>query len=1146
MAHPLAFRDKYFYYPIGNTSAVSLTRDLATDGNVDVLILGCGDPRNVLYTLYCEPSAATRRIDFTCCDFDPAVLARNVLLFSMINDGVPAPTTLWNIFFHFMIDTGSHEVLMTQCQKLLQYSETMGRWAASPIGQFIRICSRHTLSELRSHWQLYVAFHQQPEHRIRAIRSQFTKVANARSKDMSSTAIRSAGPLMAHAFPTTAERFRSYWETGTTFGKGRQVASASLLNPTFVYSLGGEGCNVHYGTDPLIPFHTAAVFGNAKRKVAAEDVLADAKKQFDDWCTAAAGAIKDSRVVIRMSAGDAMAFCHALDHFNISGSLQNLIPVSQWLPTLLELDAGEYRERSAPTKFHSIETSNLIDHIGLLNVLIPAIPLLHADQGVLYTESVLFKSDDARKEFTSLLCMDMMTLTALVGLAPVDFFSGFTARSNTHELMGYEVMRKSATQFQQVTTWKAPSVYDSCDDDASSPSAFQPRQLGRLLYDVYHTIFEQEDSMKFHEMNKSNLLHAIAHSNLVHYSRETFVLLLRLVRSRLAIDEAQWKDVMARFFEFDEADRSMPMDTLNKHDLCAQLYRYNLHTARHSFQFPPRKIGRLAAWSSLPLLVRVILVVPREKLEVLKDSGTPPLLTYILGQVTMNNFNSVHAFFGKVFPAGNDSSPSVVLHRDVKGWQGEDPLLVSFLMPSVLLTELEAPQSMKIGLAVRSTPGTALLTKKLGLKLCVFEAPLMDKEHVYVLPGPSPMPLASPHAPAPRPSLALGHRQPTQVDLDEECELITSMTVRVDIHPEEAKSLLKSGVTPTISQISPCIMRLCLGTLRQDVLFPLPIVGTKNRLRVARKSSYIEMILPPSSISRPDGVKLNHFSLTRKVGGSLGLWNIHRVNPFILPKLDYRAKGLKEWLNPHIGSMMSARERTLRKQADDDALMNVKDTIHSILVSAAGIQNGPPRDVFMLIDTETNNCDTLLFVDCMRYDVGAHTVICDGYALPLTRHLLQQIERSFGRLINGANKASFGLSKRETSAWKQLLPVLAERCRTSWSHGDDCEYKLQGRIPLALEMEQDPLCGCGRGKDAAGMLKRDLWAPLAPHVTPIALSPLFAVSYLEPIGRDPEARRCFLCRQKSKSLCTGCKMVRYCSVACQKKDWKSHKRYCKV
>ncbi len=55
MAHPLAFRDKYFYYPIGNTSAVSLTRDLATDSNLDVLLLGCGDPRNVLYTMYCEP-----------------------------------------------------------------------------------------------------------------------------------------------------------------------------------------------------------------------------------------------------------------------------------------------------------------------------------------------------------------------------------------------------------------------------------------------------------------------------------------------------------------------------------------------------------------------------------------------------------------------------------------------------------------------------------------------------------------------------------------------------------------------------------------------------------------------------------------------------------------------------------------------------------------------------------------------------------------------------------------------------------------------------------------------------------------------------------------------------------------------------------
>jgi len=57
MAKPLAWPGKYFFYPIGNTAAVCLTRDIAAEEHADILLLGCGDPRNVLYTIFCEPES---------------------------------------------------------------------------------------------------------------------------------------------------------------------------------------------------------------------------------------------------------------------------------------------------------------------------------------------------------------------------------------------------------------------------------------------------------------------------------------------------------------------------------------------------------------------------------------------------------------------------------------------------------------------------------------------------------------------------------------------------------------------------------------------------------------------------------------------------------------------------------------------------------------------------------------------------------------------------------------------------------------------------------------------------------------------------------------------------------------------------------
>ena len=42
------------YYPLGNTPAVRLTQSLPAERKANVLLLGCGDVRNLLFTVHSD------------------------------------------------------------------------------------------------------------------------------------------------------------------------------------------------------------------------------------------------------------------------------------------------------------------------------------------------------------------------------------------------------------------------------------------------------------------------------------------------------------------------------------------------------------------------------------------------------------------------------------------------------------------------------------------------------------------------------------------------------------------------------------------------------------------------------------------------------------------------------------------------------------------------------------------------------------------------------------------------------------------------------------------------------------------------------------------------------------------------------------
>ena len=60
MATPVMVDIVTFFYPVGNTSAVHLTRNLPRQQTARVLLLGCGDIRNIVFTVYMDQESGKR------------------------------------------------------------------------------------------------------------------------------------------------------------------------------------------------------------------------------------------------------------------------------------------------------------------------------------------------------------------------------------------------------------------------------------------------------------------------------------------------------------------------------------------------------------------------------------------------------------------------------------------------------------------------------------------------------------------------------------------------------------------------------------------------------------------------------------------------------------------------------------------------------------------------------------------------------------------------------------------------------------------------------------------------------------------------------------------------------------------------------
>ncbi|KAF8655051.1 hypothetical protein AX16_003252 [Volvariella volvacea WC 439] len=1218
MAHPFFWAKKSFLYAIGNTAAVCLTQDLPPETPVKVLLLGCGDPRNILFTLQASGDTPVPRFyDFTCNDIEPGVLARNVILYTLLIDNeVPSPT-IWNIMYHMKLDASSYDILVKQCQKLVDHAASLSTWKNCPYGRILRMTTSHTLSELSRYWGLYISSKGWSQAKKKGLAQRIGDNKLGRG-DYNLTGFRNAGPLFTFATKIVGEHYRQYWKTGVT--QPTDTDNLPYINPTFAFSLsGGDGWPAHYGSDPLLSFHLAESLAlmDKPETASVQSLSRAARQQFERWCNAFKSFVQKSpdALVIRLAVADALAFSRALHYCATTGNTHSGIFSSLWSSRELVLDAGEYGPevlRRAPLSFNVIDTSNLMDHLGLLNLLVCTAPLLSRDPySSLHTEALLPSSDDGTSGFTARACADVATLSLLLGLVPITYITDFTTVSNVHEVMTYRAQntmgQREYSQHHQRLAWKIPYAGDGYAlesiDSVHRALVFDPRQLPDLLLDVYIRMFRGEDALI--QLQKGISETSAIEMSLTHYARESYAAFLKLVKGRVSTD---WSAAMDHLYDLILRDKKLLMGMNNHQELCCQLHLYGVYTVdvlKDPIGIPipgMNKAGsRLKKWRNVPPLVCVVLEVPRDSLKPLhnpEEVGTPHIQLEIYAGMSHSVYASLHGTFGTLIVDGENEAATAMIEEDPERWNGTTPLIVSCWVPAWTLTI--DPSDIAIRLSLKSTPQSVRLIPKLGFALAIFGGNLEDDSHIHIFSdqpnvtnqlgkyaalsyegwfaggGPSDV-----HPPVAQ--LVQSGNDPYKV---------STLMIKVNIQDEKAKKELTNGAQLSVDQVGPCTLRIKFTNFTKDVSYPYPIDGTKNRLRISRKNAYIEAIAPLSGHLDPGGYTLNLTPVFNQ-GGIVSSWNVHHLDVSRLPRIDHLKKAqFDRWFNSHVSFMFSDRERLIRTGTSGkrELLVELKDSLYSFFIGATGLQS-EKCSVIGLTDPDQGGIYTVIFVQGLYLDLSAHTIVIDAFVMPLTQKILSDIFKPLQKVVGLMQIKTIG---EEVIAWKRLLPAAVERCRT-WKHNPNkCEYIKEKQIPLTTEFDKMPICSCGRGVGTEEFKKVAKWKEFTPYVTRAAFSPLFAVSYLDPLGaelssmmssvnlggragaarpgpgpgaakgkgvekgkgketergkeKEEDLNTCAWCGkgpgEAQLLLCSRCHSVKYCSQSCQKSDWKLHKPHC--
>ena len=787
---------------------------------------------------------------------DPQSVARNVMLLTMIVenqsaspkslDETTALQSIWNIFYHLFLPASDLRKLQDHAKRLASASTSADAWKASNFNLCVAFVSQSTLSILHEYWSLYAKSITTNEQAAlnEKFRDAARKIVEEKiGSDFVLNSLRASGAHIFDDIEVMRLTLINYLRTGVAGGNTADQlrlhgALEGCANPMFAHSAAPKGIYaVHWGCEPLVGFHLAEVFDKGLPVSSTiESAVALAKTQFAGWCDAFKSTVEARKVRLLLHCGDAIALCHQIQRENTNEPvLPPTLPLylAPWTSASLRLDDPDWIH--GERLFDVIDTSNISDFLGVLTVLAATVPLLkRAASSTLHTETLMLPFGDVARALEDSLCADVSTMSLMIGLSPLGHLTGEIADSNASETMllrAQESREEALRYYRMRTMWKAPELGDPRAWSEKRKKIHVPaNELCGILVGVLKRMFTHEQKSvhqpanRFQPFDDATIYHALS-----------FVATIRLATQNI---DTEWGDCLCRIVEHvNHLRTNILKDTAEE----VLLYLSLCGCVRPSRALPAVPNVTDADEQTFAALhigagvshtfSHLVLSVPRECIAIMVDHhlslGNPGAYISIKDTVTGSNdqFRAVQCFFGQLERDPNHAHVYQVT-RDRAGWIGLSDLIVTCIVPTS--QQNRRSKGTNVSLSINRTQLTSELETILGPDLTLFECESTETERLLFFKGPPEETVyRDTCGKTPADETDDGNSISGIVGIANQRSNLEALCLHESItnNPGQAKDLA-AGAAVSITQSSPCAMRLSIGTTGlRYLVYPFPIDG---------------------------------------------------------------------------------------------------------------------------------------------------------------------------------------------------------------------------------------------------------------------------------------------------------------------------------